>query len=256
MNTLDLISDSPRLYIFQKGSNKTNLGGILTIVYFIILILIFMAYLYNYLNGDDYQYSYFYKSINLEKRERLKKENENYNPEINIQFEIRDKDNKIPEEKFSFLLNSPKFLFIKGTEFSVTANVDKFELFILYDNNADNNNNNNNNNNDKDKDNEFNLNIYYESKILDHENKTSPVKNSIISINQKFFISNTYILEAYWGIYNYEEEKGIFSKIFDSIIDSVNEYKFSIIDDIKTYQHLDKDNYVFVDNIFIFKLFK
>ena len=44
MNALDFISDSPRTYIFQKRANKTNLGGILTLFYLIILLLISVTY--------------------------------------------------------------------------------------------------------------------------------------------------------------------------------------------------------------------
>ena len=69
MNVLDLISDSLRIYIFQKRTNKTNLGGIFTLVYLIILILITLAYLYGYFESAPYQYNDFYKYINEEDRE-------------------------------------------------------------------------------------------------------------------------------------------------------------------------------------------
>ena len=48
MNILDFIIDSPRTYIFQKKTNKTNLGGVLTFIYLIILLLIIIAYIYDY----------------------------------------------------------------------------------------------------------------------------------------------------------------------------------------------------------------
>ena len=49
MNALDFISESPRNYIFHKSSNKTNLGGILTLIYLIIFIIIIFVYFVNYL---------------------------------------------------------------------------------------------------------------------------------------------------------------------------------------------------------------
>ena len=74
MNVLDFISGSPRTFIFQKGSNKTNLGGVLTFIYLIILLVIIVAYLYDYFTHDKYDYSYFYTN-NL---------NDNYKFYLNI----------------------------------------------------------------------------------------------------------------------------------------------------------------------------
>ena len=33
MHCLDFFSDSPKAYIFQKGANKTKIGGFLFIIY-------------------------------------------------------------------------------------------------------------------------------------------------------------------------------------------------------------------------------
>ena len=63
MNILDIISDSPKIYIFQKSSNKTNLGGIITLVYFIILVLISIAYIYDFYHANYFQFNYFFKNI-------------------------------------------------------------------------------------------------------------------------------------------------------------------------------------------------
>ena len=59
MNILDIISDSPKIYIFQKSSNKTNLGGIITLVYFIILVIISIAYIYDFYHVNYFQFNYF-----------------------------------------------------------------------------------------------------------------------------------------------------------------------------------------------------
>ena len=37
MNKLDFLSGAPKTLIFEKSSNKTNFGGVLTIIYLIIL---------------------------------------------------------------------------------------------------------------------------------------------------------------------------------------------------------------------------
>ena len=94
MNILDFISDSPRTYIFQKKTNKTNLGGVLTFIYLIILLLIIIAYIYDYYNNEQFQYTYFYKNIKEEDREKYKKEN---NPKKTFRFEIREMSSKYCE---------------------------------------------------------------------------------------------------------------------------------------------------------------
>ena len=65
MNALDFINDSPRVYIFQKSSNKTNLGGILTLLYLIILALITFVYLYDYFENyyNKFEVNYFYNQF-------------------------------------------------------------------------------------------------------------------------------------------------------------------------------------------------
>ena len=46
MNSLDIFSDSPRYFIFQKETNKTNFGGVLTLFFSIIMILISFLYFF------------------------------------------------------------------------------------------------------------------------------------------------------------------------------------------------------------------
>ena len=61
MKKFDILSQPPRTFIFERISNKTNLGGVLTIIYLIIMIFISIYYIYNYIIGDKYEYFYSYK---------------------------------------------------------------------------------------------------------------------------------------------------------------------------------------------------
>ena len=54
MNCLDFLSGSPKLFIFQKEANKTNFGGVLFLIYILIMILISTFYLINYIINDKY----------------------------------------------------------------------------------------------------------------------------------------------------------------------------------------------------------
>ena len=87
MHPLDIISESPNLFIFKKESNKTNFGGFLFLIYLIIIILIFIYYLINYIEGDKYivqSFSHF--NIRSYDERRKRNENINYNPNITIRY--------------------------------------------------------------------------------------------------------------------------------------------------------------------------
>ena len=45
MHSLDFLSESPKYFIFQKGANKTNLGGVLFLMYILIIMSISFVYL-------------------------------------------------------------------------------------------------------------------------------------------------------------------------------------------------------------------
>ena len=105
MHPLDIISESPNLFIFKKESNKTNFGGFLFLIYLIIIILIFIYYLINYIEGDKYivqSFSHF--NIRSYDERRKRNENINYNPNITFKLDIRDAENILDINKFKLLL--------------------------------------------------------------------------------------------------------------------------------------------------------
>ena len=60
MKAIDFISGAPKTFIFQQGSNKTNLGGILTVLFILAIIVIIFAYLYEYIANEKYVVSYYF----------------------------------------------------------------------------------------------------------------------------------------------------------------------------------------------------
>ena len=59
MQNFDFLSDSPRIFIFKKDSNKTNFGGILFLIYIAIMILISLAYILEYALNEKYSIENF-----------------------------------------------------------------------------------------------------------------------------------------------------------------------------------------------------
>ena len=76
MKKLDFISGAPKTFIFQQDSNKTNLGGILTVLFIIAMIVIIYAYLYEYFANDKYNVTYLFTEERYKGKEMFEKLND------------------------------------------------------------------------------------------------------------------------------------------------------------------------------------
>ena len=106
MYNLDFLSGAPRTYIFERNTNKTNLGGIFTLIYLIIVLLIITLYIFEYTKNLKYSvvYSYNEEYLNNDKLERKLKD-ERYNPEITYKFGM---DPSVNKSKFFIRTNQNK----------------------------------------------------------------------------------------------------------------------------------------------------
>ena len=233
MNALDFISDSPRTYIFQKRANKTNLGGILTLIYLIILLLIIVTYLYDFFNYEKFEYNYFFKYFpNEEDRKDYKKKPE-FNHQVNLRFEVQNENGEI-DDNF--------FIMAKGIEEmemgeNITLNVNDFDNFLLrvfyicpeFDENCT--------FHWKNKTNffEYNFIVYYSTKIVDFDNSDSPVIDAEFNDNYTFSPEDIAFMFPRWEAYNYEEKKDIISRTYDSLIrQQNNSYYFGRFEEVST----------------------
>ena len=55
MRKLDFVSVAPQFTIFKKGANKTNFGGVIFLIYIIILLILALIYLFDYFEKDRYE---------------------------------------------------------------------------------------------------------------------------------------------------------------------------------------------------------
>ena len=62
MRNLDFLSEFPRTFIFQKEVNKTNFGGVLFLIYGIIMMIISLSYILDFYLNDKFEIEY--SSIN------------------------------------------------------------------------------------------------------------------------------------------------------------------------------------------------
>ena len=72
-NKFDLLSNAPKNFIFQHHSNKTNFGGVLTLVLLIISLIIFSYYLISFITEEDYSVQYIKYEYITSTEERDKK---------------------------------------------------------------------------------------------------------------------------------------------------------------------------------------
>ena len=242
MHPLDIISNSPNLYILRKESNKTNFGGFLFLIYLIIIITIFVYYIIDYTKNDKYiiqSFNHFNIKSDEEKEERNK--NDFYNPTINFNLstsvyffghffdlsilKLQIYDNK--KEKF----------IEKGSKFSTKIN--DFDIIIIYECN---------NLNCSDylelleylRD-EFNISSYYlnfayDGFTLDHQNENKPIiktedNNEIFFHQYKLNLNKTTNITYNWKNILYTEKKGYFQKDSNDscgYIESYNSYYYDI----------------------------
>ena len=95
MNYLDFFSQPPKMYIFQKNSNKTTFGGVLFLIYMIIMIIISLIYILDYFLNDKFiiEYSSYLNpnkgSSNIFSYLDIYNSSiSEYNPLINVSFNI------------------------------------------------------------------------------------------------------------------------------------------------------------------------
>ena len=113
MHYLDFLSDHPKIFIFGKDIHKTNFGGILFIIYIIVMILISLIYLFGYIANEKYSYEVFTfenKTYDLNEINRMS-DDEKFNPFLNISITFKEKDMFAIQhfESYQILEDLPKY---------------------------------------------------------------------------------------------------------------------------------------------------
>jgi hypothetical protein len=212
MKKLDFISGAPKTFIFQQDSNKTNLGGLLTILFILAMLIIIYSYIYEYFANDKYNVSYSYNEVYYESKELDKiYSNEKLYPEINYNIDLGYFGQQ--EEKIKDLIvldsNRKEISFgenrktkVSELSFAVYYKCKNGTYCVSEDGNDD-------------------LNLYlfileYYGYFCDHQNPESPIKRDKTYKIFPFTIEDRidyYLFD--WKIIKYEEESS-FSGMFRS----------------------------------------
>ena len=235
MNSLDFLSKSPNALIFGQKSSKTNLGGVLTLIYLVIVLIIVVAYLFDY--GVNNKYSVLYISENefISDKEAYERfEDENLNPEIsfNLIFDVGNISNFLLL-KAEPLTNHSSVEELKGEHKARPLNFFYGIMYKCPDNYT--------NCTLREEDKPHSLNLYdvilnYTGFKLDHQSE-NPLQKTYIQEEFLFSFSNKVTLNLLkWKTIKYIEEKGLFGTFEKNIFGKSNElYGGQII----SYQNLD-----------------
>ena len=215
MHPLDFISQSPQTFIFQKEANKTNLGGLLFLIYLIICLGIFLYYLLDYTENNKFEVQYTYNQNDSFIDDEEKKKDNKFNPEIGVIVELKDKNNEFLSENFLIIKNfrNPEGYWngkYYGYAFSERAcDIDIEIYYKCY-------NEHNCSLRNEDKRESYLLEFWYSRFFLDHQNKTLPIyKNNItytvLTLEFSFY---TKIKKNFdWQVIKYIDKGGLFSSV-------------------------------------------
>ena len=224
MHCLDLISGPPKFFIFQKESNKTNLGGVLFFIYFLIVIFICIFYFYRFSKAEKYSFSSnVIEEISITQDEvNKRKKSSYYNPAFDFSFELENYYRQPISSNFIIYDPNP------NNEDRVVErdkwykkNVDNNEFLIFYDCGPK------NFSTIKESDLfptlfEYYFTMRYKGPVLDHYDKY-PINNVVDAINNYSYIEKQYhfsfntpiYYNVAWETIEYNDQIGILDKLFD-----------------------------------------
>ena len=261
MRKIDFISASPHLSIFNTESNKTNLGGVLFLIYILILFLLAIIYIYDYSTQKNYSFEYsFYKNdtnisidpevvkmrkMNYDSIFKLSKDhiNDTYEEDLNQndnfliinynKLEMKKNNREDYDTTDGFTIINPDDECI--IEKDIKTEMPLSTLMVLYRCNGticsireE----------DKIKVDSYKLTFAYRGFSLDHQNPGKPLQ--LKPENHYFakkieFLESTNIVYLNWEVIKYIENKGVFSRVYDDIVGNNNTFYGMDIGSIQVY---------------------
>ena len=212
MKQFDILSQPPRTYIFERYSNKTIFGGVLSIIYLLIMIFISIYYIYNYIIGDKYEYYYSYRELPEEQKKKVFA-GFDPNPPIHIKLDaINELDWNISSNlKFIYYTkDSEKKIIYRNDWTEIT--IPDYAIIDLYYSIDD-----INDIKEIEFGENFEVNLTYKTFYLDHQNPVCPFKKIVIYKYLRFNFEKNFILYMNWEFTKYKEKNDIF-KIFSNYL--------------------------------------
>ena len=124
---VDILSEGPKISIFNQMNNKTLFGGTLSLIFIIIFLLISIAYLADYIMNDKYHIEYIINQEGLPYMEQ-------YDPTLDFQINLLNTDNLSLSDRFCIYdLRRDRFLDI-NEKFSSKVSDIRLGIFYICEN--------------------------------------------------------------------------------------------------------------------------
>ena len=220
MHRLDFLSGAPKTFIFEKSSNKTNLGGVFTLIYLIIVLIISLAYIVDYEVNPKYEAQFssehFFNYDNEYRENKMK--DKKFNPKLSFRFEYLHEE---LENNFIIYNSSDMNPLEFRKEYESFSNEFSFYLGYICKNTScllpqD--------------ENHILINIYtfvlfYSGYEINHQNETSPLEPKEIPIiyHVSPFEDKYTLFYNHWKNIIYKEEKGLLGT-FENLLGNDNDY--------------------------------
>ena len=211
MHPLDIISQSPNLYLFQKQSNKTNFGGFLFLVYLVLIILVLIYYIVEYIRNPTYTIQSF-NHFNFKTEKEIKERNndEIYNPNIEFNITVQNLNDKTYHDISN---NFKLFDYTKGKFSDLNSKfndkINNFDYFIVYECDGFNYSNYIKYTKTFQEDiNDFYLYMEYQGFTLEHQDDNEPIKKNDIFVKKyQINLNSSLIITNNWRTIIYTEKK-------------------------------------------------
>ena len=228
---LDFLSSPPQLYFLSKRTNKTIFGGILFIIYIILIMDIFIFYTLNFYYNDKYDIKYsLYKNFTENNQDNNNKIEE-LNPILNFTIDLKKISNDLQVSDLGeqlMVIDSNFSIIERNSIISRTpTNMDMMIVYICFDTCSI--------EKKEETDLTYILNISYSGYKIDHQNDIPLEKNSdkFPFYKELFFtLSKSTFFQINWGVIKYKEERGLLG-LFDNLFNIKSKFTSIDIDSIE-----------------------
>ena len=192
---VDILSEGPKISIFNQMNNKTLFGGTLSLIFIIIFLLISISYLADYIMNDKYTIEYGIYQEGLTSKEE-------YDPNLDFQVDLSSTDIPNLSDRFCIYDNvNDRFL---GRNETFSSKISELFIGILY---KCENESCLLNEDDKALF-EYNVILKYQKYKFDHQGEIPLYKSdTLYSSNHLFFFQKPLFEYLNWGIIKYYEKK-------------------------------------------------
>ena len=238
MFNLDFLSQPPQLSFFQKENNKTTFGGILFLIYIIVMLILSTIHILDYCLNDKYEVYYSFIRNPLGTNE-FSNDDPDLNPLLNFSFNIYKNNylglNEINQD---FILFDQDLNFIEQNT-TIQMRPSEMNFFIGYTPKH------NYSQVDEEEEDEIDfdlgdfgyiLEIIYQGYKLEHQKPIPLITNdSNYFFNEEYYfnIDKSTIFVINWEVLKYKEDRGILG-LFDIIFNNKNEYTSGYIHSYKS----------------------